>query len=380
MQRVLLSTIAAILVWCGSWTLAANPDDATPAPGSFTAEIEKTVAAYKTRERLFYDELRLVKQDKAKVSKANDEYREDVGVLIKAYIESLKRHESDPAFLDGVVALVADLSYPLPDEIKAIVMDRFIKDPRMGRMCAELGSRGSETWSKEILEALLARSPDRETRGRAALALGEYYRYAILPWGLKKPADEADAAIAKAREFYSLVALDYADVRGADEKRTLGQTAALQLTRLDNLPNLKVGKLAPEIVGKDLDGKKLRLSEHRGKVVVLVFWGSWCGPCMRMVPHERELFQKYQNKSFALIGVNSGDDLEKAQETVEKNEMSWRHWWDEGGTRESPIQIAYNVQQWPTVYVIDKTGVIRHIDPSTKVLDEAIKTLLAEEK
>ena len=52
--------------------------------------------------------------------------------------------------------------------------------------------------------------------------------------------------------------------------------------------NLAVGKPAPEIEGVDVDGKPLKLSDYKGKVVVLVFWGSWCGPCMAQVPHERE--------------------------------------------------------------------------------------------
>ena len=163
-------------------------------------------------------------------------------------------------------------------------------------------------------------------------------------------------------------------------QKTLGQQAALQIARLDNLPNLKVGKLAPEIVGEDLAGRRMLLSEFRGKVTVLIFWGSWCGPCMRMVPREKELLERHKNDAFVLLGVNSGDDLKTARATVEMNEMHWRHWWDEGGTRESSIQITYNVQHWPTVYVIDTAGVIRHIDPRDDDLDNAVEMLLAEEK
>ncbi len=55
--------------------------------------------------------------------------------------------------------------------------------------------------------------------------------------------------------------------------------------------NLVVGKPAPEIEGADMDGKPFKLSDYKGKVVVLVFWGTWCGPCMAQVPHERELVQ-----------------------------------------------------------------------------------------
>ena len=68
--------------------------------------------------------------------------------------------------------------------------------------------------------------------------------------------------------------------------------------------NLAVGKPAPEIDGPGLDGHPLKLSDYRGKVVVLVFWGSWCGPCMLQVPHERELAERHKDEPFALLGVD----------------------------------------------------------------------------
>jgi cytochrome oxidase Cu insertion factor (SCO1/SenC/PrrC family) len=67
----------------------------------------------------------------------------------------------------------------------------------------------------------------------------------------------------------------YADVSTPDGRARLGDKAAGELTRIRNVPNLKVGKTAPDIAGKDLDGKPFKLSDYRGKVVVLDFWGHW---------------------------------------------------------------------------------------------------------
>ena len=78
--------------------------------------------------------------------------------------------------------------------------------------------------------------------------------------------------------------------------------------------NLIAGKPAPEIDGVGFDGKPLKLSDYRGKVVVLVFWGTWCGPCMREVPHERELAERLKDKPFAVLGVNCDDDEQAAAE------------------------------------------------------------------
>ena len=90
----------------------------------------------------------------------------------------------------------------------------------------------------------------------------------------------------------------------ARRNKTLGQEAEASL---DAMLNLAVGKPAPEIEGVDVDGKPLKLSDYRGKVVLLVFWGAWCGPCMALVPHERELAERYKGRPFTLLGVDCKD-------------------------------------------------------------------------
>ncbi len=158
---------------------------------------------------------------------------------------------------------------------------------------------------------------------------------------------------------------------------SLGKKAGHELTRIKNLPNLKVGRPAPAIVGEDLQGQPLRLEDYRGKVVVVVFWGSWCGPCMKMVPHERELHLRHKDRPFALLGINCGDTRDLAKETATQHEMKWPSWWDSGENR-GPIQTDYNIEKWPTVFVIDASGVIRAIDVRDNALDEVVDALLAE--
>ena len=83
------------------------------------------------------------------------------------------------------------------------------------------------------------------------------------------------------------------------EPATLGEKAA---TSLYELRHLQVGKQAPDIEGEDLDEARLKLGHYRGKVVLLVFWASWCGPCMRAVPHEKELVKRFKGRPFVLLG------------------------------------------------------------------------------
>ena len=107
--------------------------------------------------------------------------------------------------------------------------------------------------------------------------------------------------------------------------KTLGQEAE---ARLDEMFNLAIGKPAPEIEGVDVGGKPLKLSDAKGKVVVVVFWGSWCGPCMQLVPYERELAQRYKDRPFTMLGINCGDTREIARKTIEKEKITWPNWYD----------------------------------------------------
>ena len=73
--------------------------------------------------------------------------------------------------------------------------------------------------------------------------------------------------------------------------------------------NLSVGRVAPDIVGKGVDGKEFKLSDYRGSVVVVDFFADWCPFCVKMYPEERELVQAMAGRPFAILGVNcDGED------------------------------------------------------------------------
>lgn len=347
----------------------AKPD---PAVAERVATIAKQHAQ---REIQFREELRAANHDNKKVRDANDRYFTDKQERAGDLMFVITEHVADPAAFDGVLLLVGDMGYYLDDSLTEIVLDHHLADPRMGRLCFELRQR-VEAWAARILKTAAEKHPDRNVRGQAVFALGDYYRnQAAFPYGREVPEAEKAALVAYAVQYYQRTADEFALTRTPDGKTTLGEKARHELTRLKNLPDLKVGRPAPPIVAEALDGKPMSLADYGGQVVLLVFWGSWCGPCMALVPHERELVEQYRGKPFVLIGVNCGDTRDVAKATMEQQQMTWRSWWDGDETR-GPIETDYDVPHWPRVFLIDADGIIRAIDPEADELDRTIEMLL----
>jgi hypothetical protein len=96
-----------------------------------------------------------------------------------------------------------------------------------------------------------------------------------------------------------------------------------------------------------------------------------------MYPHERSLVKRLAGEPFALLGVNSDSDRTVLKSVQEREQITWRSWWD-GGSTEGPIATQWNVSAWPTVYVLDAAGVIRHKGLRGEGLDAAVDHLLKE--
>ena len=76
-----------------------------------------------------------------------------------------------------------------------------------------------------------------------------------------------------------------------------------------------------------------------------------------MYPHERSLVKRLADKPFALLGINSDTDKTELKKAMEKEKITWRSWWD-GGDTNGPIANQFNVQGWPTLYILDHRGII----------------------
>ena len=100
-----------------------------------------------------------------------------------------------------------------------------------------------------------------------------------------------------------------------------------------------------------------------------------------MYPHERSLVKKMEGRPFALLGVNSDTDREQLKEVLKKENITWRSFWNGKEGTGGPVSKQWNVRGWPTLYVLDHKGVIRHKwlgSPGEQVLDAAIENLVKE--
>lgn len=164
-------------------------------------------------------------------------------------------------------------------------------------------------------------------------------------------------------------------------QRGLAVALLLALASLWAPPALAVGdgSVAPEIALKDLSGKQVKLSELKGKVVLVDFWASWCGPCREELPVLDGLYKKYKDKGLVVIGVGLDRDADKLAKFLRALPISFPVVHDPAGS----VANKYEPPKMPSSYMIDKRGLIRHVHAGYKASDKAqlekeLSALLAE--
>jgi thiol-disulfide isomerase/thioredoxin len=123
-----------------------------------------------------------------------------------------------------------------------------------------------------------------------------------------------------------------------------------------------------------INGKELKLEDMKGKVVMLDFWATWCGPCIASIPHTNEILEKYQDKGLVVLGVCHSEGAEKMADTAKAKGIKYPVVADVSGATNK----AYNVDSYPDYYFIDRAGKLRICDCKNGSIEDAIKALLAE--
>lgn len=349
---------------------------ADPAPPNSPAEqLVQLAKEGNAIHETFYSELTKAGRDMPKVSAANDKYRVESAAWGKRASALLKAHPALPETLEVILAM--NQTHYVDDETVAILWEHHFASPKVLELINSF-SQDSPGPRRQFAEDLADKHPDRTVRGKATLALGRMDRVYLIDGLKEKPhfggqLGKPDELRARARVYLERVVKDYAEIESDEEDTTLGELASSELKGLDNAGRLEVGKVAPDIVGEGLDGQPLKLTAASGKVTLLVFWGTWCGPCMRLVPREAALAQKYMDRPFQLYGVNGGDERTVAKESVLKKQMTWPSFYC--GKKRGGLAAVWNVDAWPAVYVIGSDGVIRykgHGDDLEEAVEKAV--------
>ncbi len=143
---------------------------------------------------------------------------------------------------------------------------------------------------------------------------------------------------------------------------------------------LAIGTRFPDFNEKDLTGKPLSIANYKGKVVLLDFWATWCGPCRAEVPNVVAVYNKYHSKGFEIIGISLDRQPDKAklESYTKENKMPWPQFFD-GQFWNNKLSTKYGVRSIPATYLLDGEGKIigKGDDIRGENLDGAVAKALA---
>ena len=146
-------------------------------------------------------------------------------------------------------------------------------------------------------------------------------------------------------------------------------------TALDSMSAIVIGKPAPNFSAPSPEGKTISLKESLGKVTIIDFWASWCGPCRAENPNVVALYNEFHPQGLNIIGVSLDKDAAKWKDAIAKDGLIWSHvsnlkFW------EDPIAKQYNVQSIPATFILDEKGNIVAKDLRGEELRAKVAALL----
>jgi peroxiredoxin len=134
------------------------------------------------------------------------------------------------------------------------------------------------------------------------------------------------------------------------------QQDTITLTSSDSAQfGMKIGALAPDFLLEDVAGEEYQLSDYRGKVVLLNFWATWCGPCLVEMPLLQSEYQAYKGDGLLVMAINNGESHDIVTAFGDENDLTFPLLLDPG----SVVQRLYEIHGYPSSVFIDKEGHIR---------------------
>lgn len=148
--------------------------------------------------------------------------------------------------------------------------------------------------------------------------------------------------------------------------------AFLLIASLNGYAQPKIGEQVQEIALKNAKGETEKLSDLRGKLVLIDFWASWCGPCRHSNKDLVKLYSKYKAKGFEIYGISIDDNAEAWKKAIISDQITWKQVNDQGGW-ESSLANAWKIEVIPSSFLIDKEGKLIAKDPTRGEIEHFLK-------
>jgi peroxiredoxin len=250
-------------------------------------------------------------------------------------------------------SLAADTNNPATAELSALV--------KQVREKIQAGQKTEADLAPELkqFDELLAKHKGEKTDAVAQIL---YMKASLYQQVLNQP-KQADQLLAQLEK-------DYPDSAAAKRVKDEAEAKKVQA-------GLTEGAKFPEFSVTDLGGKPLSIANYKGKVVLLDFWATWCGPCRQELPNVLKTYEAHHKAGFEIIGISLDQDKEKLTSFISDQKMTWPQYFDGKGWQ-NKLAVKYGIRGIPATYLLDGQGNIIGANLRGEALEAAVTKALAK--
>ena len=232
----------------------------------------------------------------------------------------------------------------------------------------EAGKRSEADLAPELKEfdALLAKHKGEKTDDVAQIQLKEAMLYLQV-------LEQADKGIKLVKQLKT----DFPGTKPAQNADEILDSVKKHEESKQSAYSLAVGTIFPDFSEKDTAAKPLAIANYKGKVVLLDFWATWCGPCVHELPNVIKTYETYHKQGFEVIGISLDKDREKLDSFTKEKNMTWVQYFD-GLVWQNKLAVRYGVNSIPATYLLNGEGIIIGKDLRGELLDQAVAKALAK--